>query len=157
QSIKSGASIKGILRYNQVLSPEKLKAEKDAFVDDYLNIQNNGGIAALDQKMNYQPLQTEGISIDDKQLESVKRTIYDYLGISEEIVNSTYNDDEWSAFYEWILDGLALQLSLELTEWVFTNRERGFGNKVSFESNWLQFAGNESKTNMLKEFLPLGI
>lgn len=157
QSIKSGASIKGILKYNQVLSPEKLKQEKDAFVDDYLNIQNNGGIAALDQKMDYQPLQTEGISIDDKQLESVKRKIYDYLGISEAIVNSTYDEDNWSAFYESVIEPLALQLSLELSEKVFTKREQAFGNKIIFESNRLQFASNESKTKMLKELLPLGI
>lgn len=156
-SIKSSATIRGILKYNQVLSPDKLKEEKDAFVQDYLQASNNGGIAALDNKMDYVPLENSPVSIDDAQIDSVKKKIYEYLGISESIVNSTYNEDEWSAFYESVLEPLALQFSLELTDKVFTPREQTFGNKIVFESNRLQFASNESKTNMLKELVPMGI
>src|SRR5699024_10008731 len=123
-SIKSSATIRGILKYNQVLSPEKLKEEKEAFVNDYLSVSNNGGIAALDQKYDYTPLKTDPVSIDDKQLNAVKRKIYEYLGISESIVNSTYTEDEWSAFYESVIEPLALQFSLELTEKIFTEREQ---------------------------------
>src|SRR5699024_9756508 len=156
-SIKSSATIRGILKYNQVLSPEKLKEEKEAFVNDYLSVSNNGGIAALDQKYDYTPLKTDPVSIDDKQLNAVKRKIYEYLGISESIVNSTYTEDEWSAFYESVIEPLALQFSLELTEKIFTEREQAFGNKIIFESNRLQFASNESKTNIIKELTPLGL
>ncbi|AXF57415.1 phage portal protein [Salicibibacter kimchii] len=157
QSIKSNATIRGILKYNQVLSPEKLKEEKKAFVDDYLNVKNNGGIAALDSKMDYVPLKMEPTAIDDKQLESVKKKIYEYLGISESIVNSTYTEDEWAAFYESVIEPLSLQFSLELTDKLFTEREQVFGNKIIFESNRLQFASNESKTKILKELVPMGL
>src|SRR5699024_693706 len=157
ESIKNNATIRGILKYNQVMSPDKLKEEKDAFVEDYFNMQNNGGVAALDTKMDYQPLDMKSASIDDKQLASVKKKIYEYLGIGESIVNSTYTEDEWSAFYESVLEPLAVQLSLELTEKVFTVREQSFGNRIILESNRLQFASNESKTKMLKELLPLGL
>src|SRR5699024_9031192 len=73
------------------------------------------------------------------------------------IVNSTYTEDEWSAFYESVLEPLAVQLSLELTDKVFTEREQSFGNRIILESNRLQFASNESKTKMLKELLPLSL
>lgn len=157
ESIKSNATIRGILKYNQVLSPEKLKEEKEAFINDYLSIQNHGGIAALDSKADYTPLTMSQMTIDDKQLESVKKKIYEYLGISESIVNSTYTEDEWAAFYESVIEPLSLQFSLELTEKVFTEREQAFGNKIIFESNRLQFASNASKTNILKELVPLGL
>lgn len=156
-AIKSGATIRGILKYNQVLGAEKLKEEKDAFVRDYLNAQNNGGVAALDSKMDYIPLESNPVTIDDKQLASIKKKIYEYLGISECIVNSTYNEDEWAAFYESIIEPIALQFSLELTEKLFTEREQAFGNTIIFESNRLQFASNVSKTNILKELTPLGL
>ncbi|WP_449355814.1 phage portal protein [Virgibacillus natechei] len=156
-AIKSSATIRGILKYNQVLSPEKLKEEKDAFVNDYLSATNNGGVAAMDSKFDYVPLENSPVSIDDKQMDAVKKKIYDYLGISENIVNSTYTEDEWSAFYESVLEPLALQFSLELTEKIFTPREQAFGNSIIFESNRLQFASNESKTTMLKELIPLGL
>lgn len=157
QSIKKSANIRGILKYNQILNEKDLKKVKDEFVNDYFSMQNQGGVAALDQKADYIPLDMKSVSIDDKQLESVKRKIYEYLGISESIVNSTYDEDEWAAFYESIIEPLSLQFSLELTDKLFTEREQAFGNRIIFESNRLQFASNESKTSLLKELVPLGL
>ncbi|WP_462421097.1 phage portal protein [Salinicoccus sp. Marseille-QA3877] len=157
ESIKSSATIRGILKYNQVLSPEKMKQEKDAFMADYLSMSNHGGIAAVDSKMDYEPLAVSNISIDDGQINAVKKKIYEYLGISENIVNSTYTEDEWAAFYESIIEPLAIQFSLELTDKIFTEREQAFGNTIIFEAGRLQFASNESKTNIIKELMPLGI
>lgn len=156
-SIKAGGTIRGILKYNQVLSPEKLKEEKDAFINDYLTITNSGGIAALDTKAEYTPLEANPVSIDDKQLNAVKIKIYEYLGISESIVNSSYTEDEWAAFHESVIEPLALQFSLELTDKIFTPREQAFGNSIAFETNRLQFANNTTKTKILKELMPLGL
>lgn len=156
-SIRSSGSIRGILKYNQVLSPENLKKEKEAFINDYLSINNNGGIAALDSKMDYIPLENNSVMIDDKQLSAIKQKIYDYLGVSENIINSTYSENEWSAFYESVIEPLGLQFSLELTEKLFTKREQSFGNSILMEANRLQFASNTTKTNILKELMPLGL
>ena len=156
-SIKSSATIKGLLKYNQILSPENLKKEKEEFIKDYLSISNNGGIAALDSKMDYVPLEIKGVSIDNEQMSAVKQKIYDYLGVSEKIINSTYNEDEWSAFYESVVEVIGLQISLELTDKIFTPREQAFGNSIIMEANRLQFASNATKTNMLKELMPLGL
>lgn len=156
-SIKSGAILKGIIKYNQVLSPENLKKEKEAFVNDYLSISNNGGIAALDSKFDYVPLKDTGVKIDSEQITAIKQKIYDYLGISEKIVNSTYDENEWAAFYESTIEPIGLQISLELTEKIFTKREQAFGNSILMEANRLQFASNTTKTNILKELMPLGL
>lgn len=156
-SIKSSATIRGLLKYNQVLSPENLKKEKEAFIKDYLAIGNNGGVAAIDSKMDYVPLDIKGAIIDDKQLLAIKQKIYDYLGISENIVNSTYSEDEWAAFYESVIEPLGVQFSLELTEKIFTPTEQRFGNSILMEANRLQFASNTTKANILKELMPLGL
>jgi HK97 family phage portal protein len=156
-AIKSNATIRGLLKYNQVLSPEKLKQEKEAFIKDYLTTSNNGGIAAIDSKFEYTPLKNEPYIIDDKQLKAVKEKVYDYLGISENIVDSTYNEDEWAAFYESVIEPLAVQFALELTDKLFTQREQAFGNSILLEANRLQFASNTTKTNILKELMPLGL
>ena len=156
-SIKSSATIKGLLKYNQILSPENLKKEKEEFIKDYLSISNNGGIAALDSKMDYVPLEIKGVAIDNEQMSAIKQKIYDYLGVSEKIVNSTYNEDEWSAFYESVVEALGVQISLELTDKIFTQREQAFGNSILMEANRLQFASNTTKVNMIKELFPLGL
>lgn len=156
-AIEKSATIRGLLKYNQVLSPEKLKAEKDAFINDYLTVANTGGIAALDSKADYVPLKMEPYAIDEKQLASVKTKVYDYLGISEKIVNSSYDENEWAAFYESVIEPFALQLSLELTSKVFTKREQAFGNSIMFEANRLQFTSANSKVNIIKELMPFGL
>lgn len=157
QTIKSGATIRGILKYNQVLSPEKLKEEKNAFINDYLSVANNGGIVAVDTKADYTSLETNPATIDDKQLNAIKNKIYEYLGISENIVNSSYNEDEWGAFYESVIEPLALQFGLELTSKIFTPREQAFGNSILFEANRLQFASTKTKNELIFKLLPMGI
>lgn len=157
QAIKSNATIRGILKYNQVIAPDKLKEEKDLFIKDYLSVANSGGIAAIDSKAEYIPLESNPASIDDKQLEAVKKKIYSYLGITENIVNSSYSEEEFNAFYESVIEVLAVQFSLELTEKVFNVKEQEHGNMIMFEANRLQFSSSTTKTNILKELMPLGL
>ena len=107
--------------------------------------------------MEYIPLEVKGVSIDGEQISSIKQKIYDYLGVSEKIVNSTYNENEWAAFYESVIEPIGLQFSLELTDKLFTKREQAFGNSILMEANRLQFASNTTKTNILKELMPLGL
>lgn len=156
-AIKAGASIRGLLKYTQALSPENLKAEKERFEREYLTAQNNGGVAAIDTKLDYIPLKSEPVTIDEKQLKAIETKIYKYLGISESIVNSTYSEDEWAAFYESVLEPIAVQFALELTEKIFTVREQAFGNSIILEANRLQFASTQTKTNVIKELMPLGL
>jgi HK97 family phage portal protein len=156
-SIKNSAQIRGLLKYNQVLSGEKLKESKEAFINDYLSIENNGGIAALDTKMDYQPIENKPVFINGQQLTEIKNRIYSYLGISENIVNCTYSEDEWSAFYESTIEPLATQMGQELTNKLFTQREQSFGNSIMLESDKLQFTSNSTKVTALKELMPLGL
>jgi hypothetical protein len=118
---------------------------------------NNGGVLVTDTKAEYIPLDMKPYIIDVEQLTAVKEKIYSYLGISEKIVNSTYDENEWSAFYESCIEPLALQLSLEFTAKVFTDRERAYGNEILFEANRLQYASAKTKVELIKEVMPLGL
>lgn len=156
-AIKSGANLRGLLKYNQVLSPEKLKEEKDRFVADYLGVTNEGGVAALDAKFDYQALKDNPATINKDQVEAVKDKIYSYLGINDNIVKSEYDENQWAAFYESTIEPIAVQFSQELTHKLFTRREQAFGNQIRLGSNRLQFTSNESKTRIIKELMPYGI
>ena len=139
------------------MSPEKLKEEKAAFINDYLQISNDGGIVALDQKAEYQPIESKPVILSAEQTQEVKSKIYDYLGVTENIVNSSYTEDEFSAFYESTIEPFAVALSMEFTAKVFTDREQAFGNSIVFESGRLQFSSNKTKVELIKELMPLGL
>ncbi|WP_436966727.1 phage portal protein [Staphylococcus xylosus] len=157
EAIKNSASIRGIVKYTQALSPSKLKEAKEEFMNNYLTMANNGGVIPVDTSMEYQPLNVSDVQIDTTQIATVKQKIYDYLGISESIVNGSYDEDGWQAFFESIVEPFAIQISSELTEKVFSEREKAFANRIVFESSKLQYASNQSKTNVIKELLPLGV
>lgn len=157
-SVKQSAFIRGILKFSQsMMKPSDIKAERDRFVSEYLSIDNNGGIGAIDAKADFIPMKNEPVTVDDKQQSYIKSTIYDYFGTNENIIQSKYSEDEWNAFYESTLEPIAIQLSLEFTSKVFSERELGFGNEVVFESNRLQYASNASKINLIKETMPFGL
>lgn len=156
-SIQTGASIRGIMKYTGILDGEKLKTTRERFMTDFFQMNNNGGVVIIDEKMTYTPVNQTPVNIDPQQIHAIKTKIYDYLGISEKIVNSSYNEDEFSAFYESTLEPIALQLSLEFTRKIFNDRELAFGNSIVFESGRLIFSSNATKVNMIKELVPLGL
>ena len=155
--IKAGANIRGILSFTQIMSPEKLKAEKEAFVKDYLELGNEGGVIAIDQKMDYKPIDHKPVILDADQAKEVKTKIYNYLGLTESIVNSSYTEDEYAAFYESTLEPIALALSQEFTAKVFNDREQAFGNSIVFESGRLQFTSNKTKVQLIAQLAPYGL
>lgn len=156
-SIKSGASIRGILKFTQIMAPEKMRKEKDAFIADYLQIENDGGIVATDQKTDYQPIESKPIILNADQTKAIRDKIFDYLGVTEEIVSSSYTEDQFSAFYESTIEPIATALSQEMTAKIFTEREQAFGNEIIFESGRLQFTSNQTKVNLIAQLVPLGL
>lgn len=156
-AIKSSATIRGILKFENVLAPQLMKKQKDDFVKDYLSIENASGVVPIDNKMTYTPIQGSQNIIDGDQMREVKKKVFDYLGISESIVNSSYNEDEWGAFYESIIEPLAVQLSLEFTRKIFNEREIAFGNEIVFDSGRLLYSSNQTKVSMIQNLLPMGI
>ena len=155
-AIRAGASIRGILSFTQIMSPTRLKEEKDAFVKDYLELGNEGGVIATDQKMSYTPIDHKPVLLDADQAKEIKTKIYNYLGLTESIVNSSYTEDEYAAFYESTLEPIAIALSQEFTAKVFNDREQAFGNSIVFESGRLQFTSNKTKVSLIAQLAPYG-
>ena len=82
------------------------------------------------------------------QMEKTVQRLYSYFNTNEKIVQSKYNEDEWNAYYESEIEPLAMQLSNEFTRKLFTRRERGFGNKIVFNANNLQYASMSTKLGL---------
>ena len=156
-AIKNGGALRGLLKLVQTTKAKDAKEIREKFVKDYLSVSNNGGLAVLDNTAEYIPLNNSVQQLDNGQIQATKDKIYSYLGISEKIVNSSYDENEYSAFYESVIEPIAVQLSLEFTRKIFSNREQAFGNQIVFESGRLQFSSNATKINLLKELLPLGL
>ena len=149
-AIKTSNNLKGIIKYDAVLKEKDIKASKDAFVRDFLNLENESGIAALDGKGDFKEINLKPITLDKEQLERVNYNIFDYFGISEKIVNNSYNSTEWNAFFEGVIEPRAIQMSGAFTNKIFSYQARKDGHKIIFTANRLQYASLDSKINLIK-------
>lgn len=156
-AVNNNNRLKGIIKSNVNLHPDDLKAQQEAFVKDYMNLANNGGIAALDTRTDYIELKNQPTVADEKQMQIVRRDIMAYFHVSEDILMAQYDENKWGAFYESVIEPIAIRLGLELTRKIFTAREIAFGNRIHFEANRLQYASTSSKITLTKELMPFGM
>lgn len=150
-AIKTANNLKGILKYtNAMLKDKDIKASKEAFVSDFLNLENESGIAAIDAKAEFQEVNMKPITLDKEQLEQVNYNIFDYFGISEKIVRNNFNSVEWNAFFEGVIEPRAIQMSDAFTNKIFSIKARRDGHKIVFTANRLQYASLDQRINLIK-------
>ena len=71
--------------------------------------------------------------------------LYEYFGENEKIIQSSYTENEWNAFYESEVEPPMIDFANELSRKIFTREERGFGNKIIVEASNLQYASMQTK------------
>lgn len=157
-AIQTSNSLKGILAFQGMLKPEDIKANRDNFVKDFLARGNKSGIAALDSKATFQNIDLKPITLDDKQLETVNQNIYDYFGVSEDIIRNDYTSDKWNAFYEGVIEPLAIQYEQAFTNAIFNEQAiRIDGNRIIFTTHRLQYASLDQKIELVKTLASFGL
>lgn len=157
-AIKTSNNLKGILKYtNSMLKEKDIKASKDAFVRDFLSLENESGIAAVDGKAEFQEINLKPITLDAEQMKQINENIYNFFGISEKIVKNNYNQVEWNAFYEGVIEPIAIQLSNEFTNKIFSQQAIKDGNKIIFNTNRIHYASLDSKINLIKVAASYGL
>ena len=158
KAIKTTSNLKGILKYgNSMLKDKDLKANKDNFVKDFLNMDNEGGIAALDAKAEFQEVNLKPITLDNEQLKQVNYNIFDYFGVSEKIVDNSFTEEEWNAFYEGIIEPRAIQMGYAFTNKIFKRQSIKDGHRIVFTANRLQYSTLSNKISLIKEAGALGL
>ena len=150
KAIKNSNIVKWLLRFNQTLRPEDLKKQAKKFVEDYLSVESDSvGVAATDAKAEAQQVDPKDYVPNEKQMDKTLQRIYSFFNTNENIIQGKYTEDEWISYYESSIEPDVIQLSNEYTRKLFSRRERGFGNKIIFESSNLTFASMDTKLKLV--------
>lgn len=155
--IRNSASLRGYLKYNNFIDEEELRQKVSEFQSAYMSSDNEGGIAGLDNTLDFHEITQKPPAIPITQVNFFRENIYRYYGVNEKILNSTYTEAEWNSFYEGVIEPIAIQLSLEFTYKLFTEGERSFGNKIVFTTNRLQYATLQTRNAVAKDLFDRGI
>lgn len=94
----------------------RYKKQTDNFIKNYLDINNDGGVASTDPRYEFDQLKSDAYVPNKPQMDSSKERIYSYFGTNENIIQSKFTEEEWNAYYENTIEPVAIQLSLEFTK-----------------------------------------
>lgn len=156
KAVKRSASLRGLLKFKNILKENDIVDQTEKFTKNYLDMDNDGGIAAVDPRYDFEQLKTDSYVPNKPQMDACKERIYSYFGTNEKIIQSKFTEEEWEAFYENTIEPIALQLSMEFTKKIFSDREVGHGNLITFEANRLQYASNATKVNVARLLTDIG-
>ena len=149
-AVKATANLRGILKSTKaMLKREDIQRMKQEFVNDYMSLNNEGGIASLDATQEFTPIEMKPSVTNAETLREFRENVYRYFGISDAIITSNYTEEQMEAFYEARIEPFLVALSTELTRKIFTERELGFNNNVVYESNRMNYASNKTKLEMV--------
>ena len=151
KAIKNSGVIRWLLQFQQSLRPEDIEKNVKQFADTYLSIESDTfGVAGVDAKADAKQIEPTDYVPNAAQTDRTTERIYSFFNTNKKIVQSSYNEDEWISYYEARIEPDALQMANEYTRKLFTRRERGFGNKIIFESSNLNFASMQTKLNLVQ-------
>ena len=151
------AVVRGILKVQASTKNEDLNRRRDDFIRDNLKMESNGaGVIVTDAKYDYTPITDKTTPIPATQLAYVKEEIYDYLGVSKEIVENTATPQQEQAFYSGEIAPFFRRLSQAFSNVLFTEREFGYGNRIVFSANSVQFATLPEKVTAAKFLTEIG-
>lgn len=157
-AIKTGAAIRFIGALSGQVREEDIKKKRERFSIDNLTAQNGSGILLYDTTFSdVKQIQPYSYTIDDKEMERIKESVYTYFGTNEDILQNKYSEETWGAYYEGRVEPFAVALGEGLTKMLFTQTEIRHGNRISFSANRLEYASNASKRNMVRDMLDRGV
>ena len=158
QSIAKGVQvscqIKGVLKVSGYGSNEAQLAAKQAFIDRLES--DSTGIAVNDFGGEYTPIDKDVKIVDGDTLKFYHENICRFAGVSLPVLNGTANKQERIAFYEHSIEPFVIALSQAMTECMFTEREKQFGNKIICYPAAIEFMDFNDKINFINALAPGG-
>lgn len=145
-AIRNSNVIRWLISFRQSMRDEDIKKYVKNFVDNYLAVESaTFGAAGIDSKADIQRIEPKDYVPNALQTEKAVDRLYSYWGTNKKIVQSSYTEDEWTAYYESEIEPVVVQMHQTYTVALFSRKERGYGNRIVFEANNLQCASLTTK------------
>lgn len=157
EGVKSSATFRFMARINNFTSAEDLAKERKRFTKENLQSGDGGVLLFPNTFSDIKQIESKPFVIDEAQMESIRKNVFDYFGINEEVIQNKAYGDAWSAFYEGAIEPFAIQFSDVVTKMLFTAEEKADGNFIMATANRLQYMSNSEKLNVSAQMADRGI
>ena len=156
-SIKATANLRGILKSTKaMLAPDAIKEQQDRFVKDYLNLENKGGIAALDSTQEFTPISMAPSTATYEQMKEIRENIYRYFGMNDGIITADVKTEQLENFYRLRIEPFLVGLSRELTSKVYAGKASAYDNYITYEAEEGQLLTMTQKMELYQKVVLYG-
>lgn len=146
KAIKNSGVIRWLLRFTGSMREEDIKRNTENFVKNYLNIETETfGAAGVDAKADIKQIEPKDYVPNATISDRITERVYSFFNTNKKIVQSSWTEDEWTAYFEAEIEPIAIQWSDVYTIRLFSRRERGCGNRIVYEASNLQCASLSTK------------
>jgi hypothetical protein len=157
-AVKQAANIRFLAQVNGQIRPEDITRKRDAFAADNLAADNKTGLLVYDNTFaNLTPVNSQPWIVSPAQMKLIQGNVNSYFGVNEAILQNSFTEEQWNAFYEGAIEPFAVNLGMELTRVCFTPREISAKNRIMFSSNRLEYASNQTKVTVVQQLADRGI
>ena len=157
EAIKNGASFRFMAVSSNWSKDEDLAKERQRFDRENFSGESGGVLLFPNTYKDVKQISSSAYSVDASQLKLITDNVYNYYGVNEKILQNSAIGDEWLAFYEGAIEWLAINLSDSITRMLYSERERTFGNRITFTSNRLQYMSNNDKLRVASQMADRGL
>lgn len=146
KALKSSFAINGVIKYNTLMDDGKM--EKNIKEIEKRLASNESGFLPLDIKGEFIPLQNKIQLVDATTLKFIDEKILRNFGVSLPILTGDYTKAQYEAFYQKSLEPVIKKTGEAFTMAMFTDREKGFGNKIILYPHELIFMDTSQKIEL---------
>ena len=159
EGVKSAATYRFMASVNNFTKVEDLKKERQRFSEENFGRDAEGGGLLLfpNTYRDIKQIEVKPWVVDADQMELINKSVYEYFGVNEDVLENKAFGDAWAAFYEGAVEPFAIQFSEVMTKMFFTLREQTNGNKVMATANRLQYLSNADKLAVSAEMADRGL
>ena len=154
ESLKCSLSITGVMKYISPLNEEKLRAERNKFVESLKK--GESSVLFLDGKAEYQPLSRDVKLVDKDTLDFFYKNILRSSGVSLAILSGDYTPDQKAAFYESVLEPKIISLGQAISKVFFSDRKTSFGNEIILYPDEIQNMSIDKRISFFQIATPAG-
>lgn len=159
EAVKNGATYRFMARVSNFTFTDDLAAERKRFNEANLKTdeENTGILLFPNTYTDIRQVNNQAYTVPKEELEEIRRGVYNYFAVNEDVLQSKAYGDSWSAFYESVVEPFAIQFSETMTQAVFSDRERANGALIMATSNRLQYMTTQEKLNVSADLADRGI
>lgn len=146
-AMKSSFAINGVIKYNTMLDEGKTEAALKELESKLKK--SESGFLPLDLKAEFIPIKKEIQLVHKDTLEFIDNKILRHFGVPLSILTGDYTKAQYEAFYQKTLEPLIIAYSQAFTKTLFSDREKGFNNKIKFYPKDLIFMSVDQTLQMV--------